>query len=269
MPLIPIANLEDSRLDIYRDLKSSSLYRRRGLFVAEGKRLVRRLLQSTFAVESVVVSEPFCGELAPTIPESVPTYVLSAGNIRKLIGFKFHSGALACGKRLAATQLPANVLTGQDRVTLAICIDVTDPENLGSIVRIAAAFGIDAVLVSQQSADPYSRRVLRVSMGAVWDIPVIEVNDLASELERLKVAGFELAATVLTGNAEPIEQARRADRFALLFGNEAHGLGESWIEYCERRLTIPIAASVDSLNVSVAAGICFYHFTRASAFSID
>jgi tRNA G18 (ribose-2'-O)-methylase SpoU len=120
---------------------------------------------------------------------------------------------------------------------------------------------VDAVLVGRGSADPFSRRVLRVSMGGSLRVPIRSADDIGTDLRELRDSlGVELAATVLDSTAEPLATAGRADRFALVFGSEGHGLAPSIVALCHRRITIPMQLGTDSLNVAVAAGIFLHHF---------
>jgi tRNA G18 (ribose-2'-O)-methylase SpoU len=264
--LIPIPTIDDPRLDHYRDLKRSSLIRSSGLFIAEGWRVVRRLLRSDFAVHSVLLSQRRAAEFQDELPESVPVYVLPDHQAAELIGYNFHSGALACGYRRSDVDLDAILHRAAARSLLVVCTDVQDAENLGSIVRLSAAFGAEALLTGERCADPFSRRALRVSMANALSLPVLTCRNLVSQLRRLRDEfDFELVATVLDGQAESLEQARGADRLALLFGNEAHGLGPQWVELCSRSITIPMERGTDSLNVSTAAAVFLYHFRRVMA----
>ena len=180
--------------------------------------------------------------------------------VEPLVGFNFHRGILACGRRRPNAEL-ADLAPLDRRLTLAICPDVQDPENLGAILRISSGFGVDGVLVGRGSADPFSRRALRVSMGASLRLPIREATDLESDLRQLREQfAVQLAATLLDPTAEPLSSAARPDRFALLFGSEGHGLAPAIVALCNRRLTIPMHAGTDSLNVAVAAGIFLHHF---------
>src|SRR5207247_3778507 len=112
-------------------------------------------------------------------------------------------------------------------------------------------------------ADPFSRRVLRVSMGAALQLPIVESQDLAAELGRLSDAKFELVAAVVDPAAEPLASAPRGQRLALLLGGDGPGLADRWVALAHRRVTIPMQLGVDSLNVAVAAAVLLYHFCRA------
>jgi len=139
---------------------------------------------------------------------------------------------------------------------------VHDPTNLGSVIRTAAAFGCTGLVLGSQCADPFSRRVLRVSMGAVLQLPMVESRNLAADLQSLHQAGFTLAATVIDNAAEPLDTFQRPAKLALLLGSEGHGLTPQWLALCDRRITIPMQLGIDSLNVAAACAVFLYHCTR-------
>ncbi len=261
--LFEITSLDDSRLAPYRHLKSTNLTRWSGQFVAEGDKLTRRLLASNYEVASVLVSESYVADFSTLVPADTPLLVIPDDWVETLVGFNFHRGILACGRRRANPAFGEVLPDRSSRATVVVCPDVQDPENLGAILRIASAFGVDLMLLGPRAADPLSRRVLRVSMGAALSLPISRSEDMAADLDRLRREfDVQLAATVLDEDAEPLDQAVRRQRFALLFGSEGHGLERSLVELCDRRITIPMRRGTDSLNVAVAAGIFLYHFSR-------
>lgn len=262
MSRVFIADLDDSRLAVYRDLPNSNPTRNSGLFVAEGWLLVDRLLKSELTIASILLDERFEEELGAQLPSDVPIYVVPAKLVNDIVGFKFHRGVLACGRRpvdrTIAEALPPDK---QRRLTVVVAADIHDPENMGCILRNSAAFGVDLVVASRRCADPFSRRVLRTSMGTVFRLPLVQppqVMDAVREL--MNDWRIELAATVLDDHAESLHHAVRGDRFGLVFGNEGHGLEADLAAACTRRLTIPMQGGTDSLNVGVATGIFLYHF---------
>ena len=279
-------SLDDPRLDVYRDVKAIRHSRYRGRFVAEGSRLVKRLLVSDYVVESVMITDGRYEEFQPWLKPEVPVFELPRTLVADLVGYNFHCGAMACAFRKPSPTLDDLMSGLGERATLIVCPDVTDPENIGTLIRLGAAFGIDAMLLGAACADPFSRRVLRVSMGNALTLPIRQSRDLHADLSRLKSQWHvQLAATVVEnadptdagtpqaeqrkiaqqgGTIETLANTTRPARLALLFGNEAHGLGPEWLELCDRRLTIPMQ-DADSLNVAVAAGIFLYHFTAAAS----
>ena len=256
-----IASLDDPRLTPFRSLKRTNETRWAKQFVAEGDKLVERLLESDYPLVSVLVSERFVDRWAGRVPEDRPLLVAEHCLIEKLVGFNFHHGVLACAQRKPSAPIGSITCTPGERAVYVICPDVEDPENLGSLLRLAAGFGVRAVLLGSDCCDPLSRRVLRVSMGTALRLPIITSPNLLHEVLRWKDGcGLELLATVLDETAEPLWEARCQGPVALVFGNEGHGLDREWIEACSRCLTIPMQNGVDSLNVAAAAGIFLYHF---------
>ncbi len=258
-----IAELDDPRLEPFRNLKATNRTRWANQFVAEGSLVVERLLTSRFRVESVLVSRRLERQLPPNVPPDCPIYLLEHALAEQLVGYTFHTGMLACGRREPSPPLSALVPPDGRPALVAVCPNVNDPENIGAIIRLSAGFAVAGVILGPGCADPFSRRVLRVSMGTAFTLPIIESTDLYGDLIRLRDDfGFELSATVLDNRAEPLEAAVPALRMGLLFGNEKHGLDRRWIELCARKLTIPMAAGADSLNVAVSAGIFFHHLQQ-------
>ncbi|MDD4891084.1 MAG: RNA methyltransferase [Phycisphaerae bacterium] len=258
---IPIQSLDDPRIAHYRNLKDRDLADDGDRFIAEGELVVRRLLADPLAAESVLLAEHQVAEIGPLVPVGVPVYVAPAEVVSRVVGFKFHSGVIAVGRRPAPPSL--DDVTLPERATVVILPEVANTENLGSLLRISAAFGVDAVVLGERCCDPYYRQSVRVSMGAVFNLRLVRSRDLSADLARLRQEfGVELIAAVLDESAEPLAGATRPQRIALLFGNEAQGLPPAIAAACDRRVTIPMKLGTDSLNVAVAAGIFLYHFTQ-------
>lgn len=262
MPTVRIADLTDPRLDPYRALKRTNETARRGLFIAEGDKLVERLLVSGLKLQSVLLGESFVERFAPSLPPEPTTLVIPDEAVEGLVGFNFHRGVLACGVRPKPT--PMAELVVAPKCTLVVCPDVQDPENLGAIVRLAAAFGTAGIMLGPHCADPFSRRVQRVSMGNVYRTPIAVAADVPAALAELRDRhGVASWATVLDADAETFEPTMRPDRLAIAFGSEGHGLPRNVAQACDRRVTIPMPPGVDSLNVAVAAGIFLYELLRS------
>ena len=269
MPVEHIDNLDDPRIAPYRDLKDRQLAARDGLFIAEGAHAARRMLASGLEAHSLLLTRRRIDEFDALAPDDTPVYVVPDELVHHIVGFKFHSGVIACGRRprnLTLDSLVDDYATSGSPTTIVVCPKVVNHENVGAIVRIAAAFGARAMVLGPESCDPYWRRAIRVSMGAVFTLPIVRSDDLERDLLRLKRQWrYQLAAAVTDDDAEPLAQARRPsnpDRLALLFGPESHGLDRRWVRMCDRRITIPMQLGTDSLNVAVAAAVFMYHFTQ-------
>lgn len=256
----PIESLNDDRLASYRNLRERTL-RGESLFVAEGRFLVERLLQSPFEVESLLVSEQCAGEFAPLAGPDTPVHVARPAVIGEIVGFDFHRGVLAAGRRGRPKTLEelVGVKGPHDPLRLVVCPAGVRAENLGLIFRTAAGFGVDGVLLGPECQDPLSRRCLRLSMGATLRMPFVESDDITGDLVSLKSRWqVRLVATVLDESAQPLADFSWPRRTGLLFGAEFEGLDRRSLALCDHRLTIPMRSGTDSLNLGVAAGI-FVH----------
>lgn len=263
MPIVPIHNIDDPRLAHYRELKRSNFTRYSGLFITEGEKPTEQLLHSGLGIESLLVAEPYLPKIESLVPPDVPMLVVRPAMVEQIVGYNFHRGVLGCGRRPESVSLSRFLEQHPGRLTMVVCADVQGPDNLGVMLRTCSALGVDGVIVGPKAGDPFSRRVVRVSMGLALQLPIIDSRDVARDLVEMRDRwGVELAAAVVDEAAERLDRAERADRFALLFGNEGHGLDDEIVAACDRRITIPMPPGVDSLNVSVAAGIFIYHFTR-------
>jgi tRNA G18 (ribose-2'-O)-methylase SpoU len=265
MPVELITSPDDSRLEPYRNVRQTNLTRWSGLFIAEGWRVVRRLLASEYAVESVLISdrrhEAVLGEMSPEWAERTEVLIVPQALAEELVGYNFHAGVLACGRRFEPFTVAETLAVCRHSYTVVACPRITSPDNLGSILRISAALGIDAVLLGRGSCDPFSRRVLRVSMGAGFTLPIAESPTLLEDLSIAREEShWQLIAAAIDERAEPLAEAMRPPRIVLVLGNEAEGLSDDWLAACDRQVMIPMASAVDSLNVAVAAGVMLHHF---------
>ncbi|MCX5661574.1 MAG: RNA methyltransferase [Planctomycetota bacterium] len=270
MPVIPIDTLDDPRVAHYRSLKDRELAAEGGRFIAEGEHLVRRLLASDFPCESVLMANRRAAELAPQVRGDIPVYTLPDELLEGVIGFAFHSGVMAVGLRKPNPSLESILgppgIPSPKPITLVICPEIINADNLGSLIRISSAFGAAAMLVGERSCDPFWRRSVRVSMGTIFSLPILLCDDLLPVLRDLRTRwGVEMVATVTDAGAQPLERAQRPgppNRLGLLLGSESQGLHGRWLTECDRHVTIPMHLGTDSLNVAVAAAVFLYHFTR-------
>jgi tRNA G18 (ribose-2'-O)-methylase SpoU len=255
-----IESLDDPRLNVFRSLKTQNPIRDSRLFIAEGPTVVERVLRSGFDVRSVLISDRKFASFESRLPKDIPVYRLRHDLAQELVGFSFHCGVLASVVRRPAPPMESWVPATGSALILA-CERIMDPENVGSLIRIASAFGAAGILFGKGSADIFSRRVLRVSMGNVLFLPVMETDDLAGNLRRLASEyGCHVCSTVLDPTAMPLSTYSFPDRTVFLLGNEYDGLSAETQSAAATRLTIPMLNGTDSLNVAVAAGIFLHQF---------
>jgi tRNA G18 (ribose-2'-O)-methylase SpoU len=256
----------DPRLADFRDLTRAD--RRpdrpggRGLVLAEGVPVVRRLLDSPYPMRAVLGVPARVESLASDLSGvDAPVYVTDPETLAAVVGFHLNRGVLASADRAPAPALP-ELLAGATR--LAVCEGVNDHENLGALFRNAAAFGLSGVLLGDRCADPLYRRSVRVSMGHVLRVPFTPLAPWPDGLGLLRAAGFTVLALTPAASATPLRalDPDRLPRTALLLGAEGPGLTEAALAGADVRVRIPMAPGVDSLNIATAAAIAFHHLGR-------
>jgi tRNA G18 (ribose-2'-O)-methylase SpoU len=270
MNIIPIDDPTDTRLDPYRNLRHEDVLRRGPLFIAEGRLVVKRLLQSQYSTASILAEQLRLAELESLVDEATPIYLVSQELIREVAGFNFHRGLLACGQRLRFHSIESLVehcmVDEQGNGTLALAaISLNDLENLGSLLRTAAALGIFNIVLNSQTADPLCRRVLRVSMGAALKMRYFDLTDPIGWFEANQQSRhWQTIATTLAPDSIRLDEAARGNECKMIvMGNEGDGLPEAIQQACTIRAKIPMAPGIDSLNVAVAGAIALYEFTRS------
>lgn len=257
-----VDSLDDPRLRLYRNVKDAELAREGDRFIVEGHFVVQRVLASDFPVESLMIARRKLQEMTPFLRPDVPVYVVPDELTSQIIGFGFHTGVIAVARRKTQQRLEDLMAQLPPRATLIVLPQTTSLQNMGSIVRISAAFGVDGVIIGPESVDPFYRLAIRVSMGNCFRLPIVRSDDLKRDLTTIRDRwGVELCATVLDESAEPLRGAGRTGRIGILFGSEGYGLDPTWVALCSRRLTIPMRQGTDSLNVAVAAAIFLYELT--------
>ena len=226
-----------------------------GVFVAEGDIVVDRALRAGFRPRAALVDAVRTDPLPPDLDRgAVPVYTASPAVLRRITGLGVHRGVLASFDRRPVPP-PEDLLAAARRVV--VLERVSNPTNLGVVIRSAAGLGIDAVLLDPTCTDPLYRRVARVAMGEGYAFPWAWLPRLPGGLDLVRSAGFRLLALTPDATATPIDAVRvaPADRVALLLGAEGAGLSEATLAAADDRVGIPMRGGVDSLNVGVAAGI--------------
>lgn len=237
-----------------------------GLFVVEGALALQQLIESVYPVHSVLVATNRLAQVERLAPApdrgGAPLYVAVPEVLVAIAGFNVHRGILALGVRRALPD-PESVLAAaaaNGRRCVVVLDGVNDHENLGAIFRNAAAFGAAAVLADPTTCDPLYRRSIRVSSGHVLRVPFARLELLPGGLEILRRTGWTVVALTPTARAETIDQLAGdpPDRVALVVGAEGPGLRPEILGAADRRVRIPMAGGVDSLNVATAAAIALH-----------
>ncbi len=248
--------------DPYRDLRFAGTreHPEHGTcFIAEGRILVEDLLAAGRAgglkVISVAATTTAALDLQERLPPDTELLTMEPAALSELVGFPFHRGLMACAQVPAPP--PAEALREARR--LLVLPRLYDSENLGLLLRSAAALGLDGVLAGPGPGQ-WTRRTVRVSMGAVWRIPLWRVEDPWERLADWRAAepSSEIVAAALTEMAEDARRWQPAARCALVMGPEDTGLDVEQLARCDRAVAIPMASGMDSLNVAAAGAILMY-----------
>ncbi|MBC7783448.1 MAG: RNA methyltransferase [Burkholderiales bacterium] len=262
-----ITDLSDPRVAPFADVTRNRGDQSSAHFIAEGENVVYRLLASDYHCQSVLCVDRKADRLRPRLQPGTELLVATESLMQQILGFKFHSGVMGLGVRKPVTGIEDAITTIGDKPATVLALpEITDSANLGAILRIAAAFGVHTVLLGQQCRDPFVRQTIRVSMGTIFSLRIAHAANIAEDLKKLRSEhGFELIATVLDADAEPLRQVVPARRRALLLGNEGPGLVREIVEICDRRVTIPMRLGTDSLNVAAACGVFLFHICGDAA----
>lgn len=239
-------------LELFRGLRDRE-YLSRGLIVAEGRLVVEKALEAGLRIRSLVCVPSARGEWESRSEGRFEVRVLPRTEIEQLAGFPFHRGVLALAERPDIPGLSyGNIPPGN----LLWLWNVTDPDNLGTLIRSAAALGAAGILLGPGCADPLGRKALRTSMGNALVRPLRRAE--LDAIPPLRRSGLRLLAAALTPDARPPETLAGGGPSVLVLGNEGWGLPAEVSEACDERVAVPMARDVDSLNVGAAGAILMY-----------
>ena len=258
--VIHLSETTDTRLDAYRDLHGRT-GREGERFIAESRLVVERLIDSGLPIESVLVQEGLEEEFAGRLSGAVPVFSLPKRAMESLLGFEFHRGVLACATRSAFKSID-DLAMKPNEISLAL-FRVVDQENLGSLLRTAAAMGIHRILLCPKTIDPFRRRVIRVSMASVLTHHFYRLNDPLADWRALsQQKGYRTISATLCGSVVDLEKFQTDDRpMIVMVGNEADGIDAELQDASTDRVRIPMQSGTDSLNVAVAAAIMMYQLS--------
>ena len=263
--IIHIDNLDTPELLAYAHLTEAQLRHKlepsMGVFIAESPKVIYRALEAGIRPKSLLMEEKhLTGQGAPLLAAcgDIPVYTAPREVLSALTGYTLTRGILCCMSRPALPEAE-NLLAAARRV--AVLEGIVDSTNVGAIFRSAAALGMDAVLLSPTCCDPLTRRVVRVSMGTVFQVPWTYLDGWPEAgLARLKGAGFATAAMALTDDSCAVDDPRlkAMGKLAIVLGTEGDGLSHETIARCDYTVKIPMSHGVDSLNVAAASAVAFW-----------
>jgi len=262
--IVPIHDVDDPRLEPYRNVRERDLVGRDGLFVVEGRVVLEKFVAAhPERLVSVMVASHRVQSLTGLLdglPAGTLVYAADQAAMDQVVGFPIHRGILALGCR---PEIDAeNLLKGLPAHALIVgLIGISNHDNMGGILRNAAAFGVDAVLLDESCCDPLYRKAIRVSVGAALILPIARVGTAEALVGALAASRFETVALSPTGS-EDLSDLMMNPRTAILFGAEGPGLPASILAQV-RTVRIAMAGGFDSLNVATTSGIVLHSLARA------
>jgi tRNA G18 (ribose-2'-O)-methylase SpoU len=262
----PVTGHEHPGLAPYRSLRRRKDLERQARFVVEGDKVVQRFLESPFPVESLLITEEWFERIRDLLDrreDRIRVFLAQRKEqIEAVTGFGCFQGIKAVG-RIAQPATLEDVLERGPRPLLLVGLDgISNAENMGVLVRNAAALGVHALLIGETSCSPFLTRAIRTSMGAIFRLPAVENLRLVEAVRRLRASGVHCIAAHPAADASPINDSDLTRDCCLIFGSEGYGITQPVLEACDDRVTIPMTRGVDSLNVGSAAAVVFYEILR-------
>jgi len=258
MNLIDITDFTLSQLQIYSKLRDNA-FTKDNSFIADSPKVVNLLLQTDIEVKSILATPEYYHDNKSLLENrgEITFYCASKELMQTLIGHKLHHNVMMHGIRPASFSLDEL----DDKI---IMLDtITSTENVVSIARSAAAFGVNSYLTPATSPHPYSRRALRVSMGHVSMLKTHIYQDICETIKALQNRGYKIFAAEVSENSIMLPQVKVPQKWVILMGHEGKGIAQNILDVCDDVVTIPMQSGVNSFNVGVAASLMMYQFTNA------
>jgi RNA methyltransferase, TrmH family len=259
----PLPRIPSSRCKSYQKLTQKKYRESERKFIIEGVHLVEEILNTAWDVETILVSETFLQsrEFPPLQKKAhakkIPFFLTSDREIRTLSDAVTTQGIVAIVREKEIAELWDQLSVK----SLIVMLDgISDPGNVGTLIRTCDWFGIDAVIVGNASVELYNPKVLRSTMGSMFHLPVIIDDHLSQTVEKLKRHHWRIVSTVVTGGTN-LSQKFAVGKYCFVFGNESHGVSKEIRSLADVSVTIPKFGQAESLNVAVSCGVILSHLT--------
>ena len=261
-----IDSLELPELEPYRTMRRTLAHREKGIFVAEGEKVVRRLVESNLRIISILMTPQWLDEYHTSLEKRLveqSVFISEKEVLEQIVGYGLHQGIMAIGR---IPDPPDIIQFTRDchRPRLFVAVDgIANSENMGVIVRNCAALGAQILLAGQTSCDPYLRRSVRNSMGTVFGLPIVKVDRLSGLLRRLHAEfSIDIIAADPKSKSDDVSEVDLTRDVCLVFGSEGEGISEEVIDECSGRTRIPMHREVDSINVASSVGVLLFEAMR-------
>ena len=263
-----VQSLDEPGLEWYLTLKRVEEHERAGILVATNAKVVQRLLASRFPIVSALLTPAWLERLEPMLrarAEDIFVYVAERQLLETITGYQMHQGTLAVARIPPQPNLCALLEGASHPLLLAAVEGIASAENLGAVVRGCAAFGAHCLIVGETCGSPFQRRAVSGSMGAIFEQPVVMVENLVKELTALRARGVRCLAAHPRPGAKKLSAVDLRGDCCLVFGAEGPGLTAGVLAACDDTVEIPMPSHMNSLNVAAATAVFLYEATRQRA----
>ncbi len=251
----------NGRVKEARKLSRRSVRSERRLFLADGPKALAEAVRVPGCVVEVFATSRSSEQYADLAARAPAFTLVDDRAMASLSDSVTPAGVVAVCRFL---DVPLASLVERSAHLVAICADVRDPGNAGTIIRTADAAGADAVVLAGDSVDPYNPKTVRASVGSLFHLPIVRAASPAEAVAAARAAGLQVLAADGAGEVDlHAADDLLAAPTAWLFGNEARGLPDDLAALADARVRIPIAGRAESLNLSTAAAICLFASLRA------
>jgi TrmH family RNA methyltransferase len=233
-------------------------------FLIEGLYLCQEALEAKSQIEKCIISKSFLPDLRSNPlfkfieQRNIPTFTIPDNDLKNLSDTTSPQGIAMIVKK---PHYHSDEVLKKARSNILLLDDLQDPGNVGTIIRTARWFGIDAIFLSKHSVECFNSKVVRATMGAIFYMPFFEDNDLSMVIEDLRYKKYKIFASVRE-NGRSITTVKKPEKTAVLIGNESQGIDQKLLRLCDEKITILSRGSGDSLNAAIACGIILYEMNR-------
>ncbi|MEW5797384.1 MAG: RNA methyltransferase [Bacteroidota bacterium] len=258
-----IRSLEMPELEPYRTLKRPLEHLQKGIFVAEGEKVVSRLLASGIRLFSLLLTEQWFAQHRATIeqhPDPIKIFIGEKRLLNSIVGHELHQAIMGIAKvpkGVPITEL-VQIIEEKDNFLCVLIDGIVNAENMGVIVRNCACFAVDAILTLPSSCDPYLRRSVRNSMGNIFQMPITYLTNARSDIDSLKRSGLKFYAAHPNTISTDIRSVHFSKKICIVLGAEGHGISKEVLDLCDAFVTIPMKEGIDSLNVASASAVLLW-----------
>src|SRR5680860_177434 len=247
-----VTSRENSIYKLVRALSQKKVRENSGLFLIEGNRLVEEANSGGIKIKYLIINET--AENVPKINQDCQVLRLSNNLFKKVSDTVSSQGIIAVAEQIEISL--ADIILGANPLVVVLN-GLQDPGNLGTIIRTSAAAGATAVLLTEGTVDFYNPKVIRSTMGSLFQVPIVSGLDDNEAVKWLNYNSINIMVADLDSE-EYYYSANLKDSFALVIGNENRGANDIWRKAAYKKIKIPILGSTESLNASVAAEIIKY-----------